>query len=341
MIDLKSLRYEQLEYLFQQWHEPAYRTGQIFSWMQRGISRFDEMTNVPKALRETLSAQTVLSSLKQAGRYQSEDGTIKYLWQLVDDECIESVVMEYHHGYSICISTQVGCRMGCKFCASTLAGKVRDLTAGEMLDQVLFAEKDLGKRISNVVLMGIGEPFDNYHNVITFLKNISHPKGRNLGLRHISISTCGLVDKILAFAEEGLPVTLLISLHAPNDVIRNTIMPVNHKYHIDALLDACRTYINKTKRRISFEYTLIHGVNDSDSCAKQLAEKLQGMLCHVNLIPVNPVEENGLKRSNGATIRRFQSILQQQHINATVRRELGSDISASCGQLRRKHMRER
>ncbi len=341
LIDLKSLRYEELEYLLRQWNEPAYRAGQVFSWLQTGVSQFGEMTNIPKSLRETLASQTVLSTLHPVKRYQSKDGTIKYIWQLVDGECIESVVMRYHHGFSICISTQVGCRMGCKFCASTLDGKVRDLTAGELLDQVLFAEKDLGERISNVVLMGIGEPFDNYNNVITFLKNISHPKGRNLGLRHISISTCGLVDKILAFAEENLPVTLLISLHAPNNEIRNTIMPVNHKYHIESLLEACRIYIEKTRRRISFEYTLIHGVNDFDFCAKQLAEMLQGMLCHVNLIPVNPVEENGLKRSNGATIRKFQFILQQHHINATVRRELGSDISASCGQLRRKHMKER
>ncbi len=341
MIDLKSLRYEALEQFFKELGEPFYRAKQVFSWLGSGISTYDEMTNIPKSLREKLTETAVISKLERAARYDSKDGTVKYIWELQDGQCIESVVMQYHHGRSICISTQVGCRMGCKFCASTLGGKIRDLTAGELLDQVLFAEKDLGERISNVVLMGIGEPFDNYEQVLTFLKNISHPAGRNLGLRHISISTCGIVDKIVALAEENLPITLLISLHAPNDKLRNELMPVNHKYPMKILLEACRTYINKTGRRISFEYTMIRGVNDYDWCAKMLAQKLHGMLCHVNLIPVNHVEENGLHRSDPETVERFQKYLQQHHINTTVRRELGSDISASCGQLRRKFIRER
>lgn len=341
LIDLKSVQYDALETFFRELGEPPYRAKQVFSWLGSGVSSYDEMTNIPKSLREKLTETATLSGIKCAARYLSKDGTVKYIWELQDGQCIESVVMRYHHGRSICISTQVGCRMGCKFCASTLGGKVRNLTAGELLDQVLFAEKDLGERISNVVLMGIGEPFDNYEQVVVFLKNISHPAGRNLGLRHISISTCGLVDKILALAEENLPVTLLISLHAPNNELRDELMPVNHKYPMEILLEACRTYVLKTGRRISFEYTMIRGVNDFDWCAKMLAQKLHGMLCHVNLIPVNHVEENGLRRSEPETIERFQKCLQQHHINATVRRELGSDISASCGQLRRKFMKER
>ena len=340
-IDLKSLRYEALEAFLKELGEPSYRAKQVFSWLGSGISSYDEMTNIPKSLRGKLTESTVLSNMECAARYDSKDGTVKYIWELQDGQCIESVVMQYHHGRSICISTQVGCRMGCKFCASTLGGKIRDLTAGELLDQVLFAEKDLGERISIVVLMVIGEPFDNYDHVITFLKNISHPAGRNLGLRHISVSTCGVVDKILALAEENLPITLLISLHAPNDELRNELMPVNHKYPLDVLLDACRIYIQKTGRRISFEYTLIRDVNDFEWCAKMLVQKLKGLLCHVNLIPVNHVEENGLQRSNPKSVERFQNYLLQHHINTTVRRELGSDISASCGQLRRKFMKER
>ncbi len=341
MIDIKSLRYEALEQFLKELGEPSYRAKQVFSWLGSGVSSYDEMTNIPKSLREKLKETTLLSTVERAARYDSKDGTVKYIWELQDGQCVESVVMQYHHGRSICISTQVGCRMGCKFCASTLGGKIRNLTAGELLDQVLFAEKDLGERISNVVLMGIGEPFDNYEQVLSFLKNISHPSGRNLGLRHISVSTCGIVDKIAALAEENLPITLLISLHAPNDELRNELMPVNHKYPMETLLQACRAYISKTGRRISFEYTMIRGINDFDWCAKMLAQKLHGMFCHVNLIPVNHVEENGLHRSEPETVERFQKYLQQHHINTTVRRELGSDISASCGQLRRKFLKER
>lgn len=341
MTDLKSLTYEELEEFFREMGEPSYRAKQVFAWLGSGISSYDEMTNIPKTLREKLRESAELAALECAARYHSKDGTVKYIWQLQDGQCIESVVMQYHHGRSICISTQVGCRMGCKFCASTLGGKIRNLTAGELADQILCAEKDLGERISNVVLMGIGEPFDNYENVITFLKNISHPNGRNLGLRHISVSTCGLTDKIAALAEENLPITLLISLHAPNNELRDKLMPVNQKYPMEKLLETCRAYIQKTGRRISFEYTLIRDVNDSERCAEELARKLQGMMCHVNLIPVNTVEENGLRRSTPETVERFQKYLLQHHINTTVRRELGSDISASCGQLRRKFLKER
>ena len=337
MIDLKSLTYDELNEFIISLKEPKFRTKQIFTWLSRGVENFDEMTNISKATREKLAGACYISKLKIKEKYVSKiDKTTKYLFELDDGNCIESVVMYYKHGISICISSQVGCRMGCKFCASTIGGLYRSLSAGEILNQVIYAQKDIGERISNIVMMGIGEPLDNFDNVIKFLHNVNHPDGLNIGYRHISLSTCGVVDKIYKLAEERLPITLSVSLHAPNDEIRNAIMPINRKYNVEQLIKACRDYINTTTRRISFEYSLISGVNDSVENAKELAGLLKNMLCHVNLIPVNHVEESGFNKGSAAQIDAFMNKLISLGINTTVRRELGSDISASCGQLRKK-----
>ena len=337
MIDLKDLEYNELSDLLAGLGEKKFRTEQIFSWLHKGVTSYDEMTNLSKATREKLEKETYVSTLKIREKYVSKiDGTVKYHFELPDGNCIESVVMRYHHGLTICISSQVGCRMGCRFCASTIGGLYRSLTAGEILNQVIFAQKDMGERISNIVMMGIGEPLDNFDNVIKFLHNVNHEKGLNIGYRHISLSTCGVVPMIYRLADEKLPITLTISLHAPNDEIRDTIMPVNHKYKIAELLEACRYYIDKTGRRMSFEYSLIHGVNDSMENAAELAKLVKDLHSHINLIPVNKVEERSFEKGSKADIRAFQEKLTAMGINATVRRELGSDISASCGQLRKK-----
>lgn len=335
-VNLKDLTFEELEQFFLNINQPKYRAKQVFQWLHTGVTSFDEMTNLSKELRKGLQEKSFVSSLKIEKKYKSKlDGTIKYLLRLPDGNYIESVIMRYKHGTTICISTQVGCRMGCQFCASTLGGLVRHLTPGEMLDEVIFLQHDIGERISNIVLMGIGEPLDNYRNVIKFLKNVNHPEGLNIGYRHISLSTCGVVDGILKLAEENIPITLSISLHAPNDVIRNEMMPVNRKYPVRTLLEACRLYIAKTKRRITFEYAMISGVNDSIENAYELGTRIKGLLCHVNLIPVNKVEERNYHRSPEQQIDSFKAQLEKMGITTTVRRELGSDISASCGQLRR------
>lgn len=337
MIDLKDLEYEELEEYLVSIGEKKFRTEQIFSWLHKGVESYDEMTNLSKATREKLEKTTYVSTLKMREKYVSKiDGTVKYLFQLPDGNCIESVVMSYHHGRTVCISSQVGCRMGCRFCASTIGGLYRNLTAGEILNQVIFAQKDIGERISNIVMMGIGEPLDNFENVIKFLHNVNHEKGLNIGYRHITLSTCGVVPMIYKIAEEKLPITLTISLHAPNDNIRDSIMPINHKYKIAELIEACKTYADTTGRRISFEYSLIHGVNDSMENAEELAGLVKNLHGHVNLIPVNKVEERNFEKGSGKDIRAFQEKLESLGINATVRRELGSDISASCGQLRKK-----
>lgn len=337
MIDLKDLEYTELETFFLEAGEPRFRAKQVFEWLHRGVRSFDGMTNLSKATRAKLAGKSYISTLSIREKYISKlDGTIKYLFELQDGNCIESVVMRYKHGITICISSQVGCRMGCGFCASTIGGLYRNLTPGELLNQVIFAQEDVGERISNIVMMGIGEPLDNYGNVIKFLHNVNHPAGLNIGYRHISLSTCGLVDKIYELARENLPVTLSVSLHAPNDAIRSQIMPVNRRFPIAELMRACRAYIETTTRRISFEYALIAGVNDSLEQAEELARLVKGMLCHVNLIPVNKVEERQYEKSKAQTIRGFQQRLLDLGVNATVRRELGSDISASCGQLRKK-----
>lgn len=336
-IDLKGLEYSELEDFLINMGEKRFRAQQIFKWLNSGVTSFDEMTDISKQLRERLAELSYISVLEIEEKYVSKfDGTTKYLFKLPDANCIESVVMRYHHGLTICISSQVGCRMGCRFCASTIGGLYRSLTAGEILDQVIFAEKDMGERISNIVLMGIGEPLDNYDNVIKFLHNVNHEKGKNIGYRHITLSTCGVVPGIYALAEEDLPITLTVSLHAPNDTIRNEIMPVSRRYNMDELMRACAAYHDRTKRRLSFEYSLIHGVNDSLKNADELAELIRPFRAHVNLIPVNSVEERNFRKGSKKDINIFWERLTKQGINATIRRELGSDIAASCGQLRKR-----
>ena len=323
--------------------EPRYRAKQLFAQLQSGVAP-ENMTNIGKATREKLDKVSYYFLPRIRKKLVSKlDGTVKYLFELIDGNCVESVVMDYHHGLTICISSQVGCRMGCKFCASTIGGKVRDLTAGELIGQVIAANVDMGKRISNIVMMGIGEPLDNYDNVIKFLKLVNHPDGVCIGYRHISLSTCGLADKIDKLARENMQITLSVSLHAANDETRSAIMPVNKKYNTDALLGACRRYYESTGRRISFEYTLIDGKNDSARDAERLASllnsklrtKRDGMPIHVNLIPVNAVEETGCRPPSKEKLNAFSAILESRGIRATVRRTLGPDINASCGQLRR------
>ncbi len=335
-INLKDLEFHALEAFIKSLGEKPFRARQIFAWLHRGVEHIEEMTDLSKPFREILKERAYVSRLEIVQRLESKlDGTKKYLFELEDGNCVESVVMYYKHGITICISCQVGCRMGCRFCASTIGGRVRNLTPGEMLDQVLFAQKDIGARISNIVMMGIGEPLDNYENVVRFLHNVNHPYGLNIGYRHISVSTCGLVPNIRRLMAENLPITLSVSLHAPTDEIRSQIMPVNQRYGVNELLDVCNEYVTKTNRRISFEYAMIKGVNDSDACAQCLVNKLHKMLCHVNLIPVNRVLETGFVKTGAETLSRFQKILENGGLTVTVRRELGSDINASCGQLRR------
>jgi len=342
-INLMDLNCEELKNLAKELGQPQFRGKQIFEWIYRGAESFDDMTNLPKTFRERLCEVAFIGGVKICEKYVSKiDETRKYLLQLSDGNYIESVLMKYEYGYTICVSSQVGCKMGCKFCASTLNGWVRNLTAGEILAQVICVQKDLGQRISNVVMMGIGEPFDNFENVMTFLSNVSHPDGLNIGHRHITLSTCGIADKIRDLAHLAPQITLSISLHATNDEMRNSIMPVNKKYNIATLMEACKYYIYKTNRRISFEYTLIAGVNDDLKTARELSKLLSGMLCHVNLIPVNAVNETGFKKTDKNKVEEFRSYLENHKIPATVRREMGSDINAACGQLRKNRLdRER
>lgn len=321
---------------------PKFRAGQIYSWLhQKHAESFDEMTNLSKKLREELGECFEIKNVKIVEKFVSKlDGTIKYLYELDDGETIESVLMKYKYGYSVCVSTQVGCDMKCRFCASTLDGCLRSLTASEILSQVYKASRDTGERISHVVLMGMGEPLVNYDNVIRFLDILTDENGENLSARHISVSTCGIVPRIYDLIETHPQFTLSVSLHAPNDTIRSQIMPVNRRWNVEELLEACRTYTEKTSRRISFEYAMMAGVNDSDECAYELASRLKGMLCHVNLIPANEVRENDYERSSQQRLRAFSRILEKQGINTTIRRTLGPDIDASCGQLRRRHEKE-
>ena len=337
MTDIKSLTQQEITQELVAMGESAFRGKQIFSWLHKGATSFDEMQNLSKALREKLKERFFITAPKVARKQCSAlDGTIKYLWELDDGNCIETVLMSYHHGNTVCISSQVGCRMGCKFCASTVAGKVRDLRPSEMLDQVLFTQLDSGCTISNIVLMGIGEPLDNRETVLRFLELINHADGMNIGMRHISLSTCGIVPGIDALAEENLQLTLSVSLHAPDSETRSKIMPVNNAYDVEELFAACHRYFKKTGRRISFEYAMIDGVNDADWQADLLAKKIRGMPGHVNLIPLNDVVESELKPSR--RVAAFQKRLESHGLTATVRRSLGGDIDASCGQLRRKEM---
>lgn len=338
-LDIKSMTLQELKTEMAALEEKPFRAGQIYRWLHQknhGIRSFSQMTDISGALAEKLDQRYYINALSIQRKLVSKiDGTVKYLFGLTDGNCVEAVVMRYKYGNSLCISTQVGCKMGCKFCASTLAGWVRNLTPSEMLDEIYAAQEDTGEKIASLVLMGIGEPLDNYDNVIRFLTILSSPEGQNLSLRHVSLSTCGLVDRIYDLMKLKLGLTLSISLHAPNDEIRRQTMPVSLRYDIDTLLKACRDYFAYTGRRISFEYALIAGVNDSPECARELANRLKGMPCHVNLIPVNPVKERGYRRGSKQNILHFQQMLQHLGINATVRRELGSDINAACGQLRR------
>ncbi len=334
--NIKDLTFSELNEYFCQKYNQKFRAKQVFKWLSLGVTSFAEMTDISKKMASELEEDFFISDLKVLKRAKSKDSTVKFLYELVDGNTLETVLMSYKHGMSICISTQVGCNMGCKFCASTIGGKVRDLTAGEILDQVIFTAKNENVRISNIVLMGIGEPLDNYDEVLKFLKNVNNENGLNIGYRHISLSTCGIVDKIERLAEEKIPLTLSVSLHAPNDEIRQSIMPVAKKYPYDELIDCVKRYINTTTRRVSFEYTLINGVNDTSVCARELSGRLKGMLCHVNLIPVNPARKK-MSPSDVQRIKNFVDILTKNGINATVRRTLGQDIDAACGQLRQKN----
>ena len=337
-MNLKSLTLTELAALFKEQGEPGFRAKQVYTWLHKGVRSYDEMTNLPQSLRNRLAEQYPICPPEVARKQVSKlDGTTKYLWQLSDGNCVESVLMRYHHGNTVCISTEVGCLMGCAFCASTHGGLVRRLEPFEMLDQVLFTQIDSGLPVSNIVLMGIGEPLDNFDNVMRFLELVNSPEGMNISMRHISLSTCGLVPKIDLLAQKKLQLTLSVSLHAPNDTIRNTIMPVNKAYPIDELISACRRYYEATSRRISFEYAMINGVNDTEAAAKELLRRMKGLPAHFNLIPLNHVEESPLKPSTRQAVARFQKLLEEGGITATVRRTLGSDIDASCGQLRRKH----
>jgi 23S rRNA (adenine2503-C2)-methyltransferase len=336
--EIKNLTLTELGSALLEMGEPQFRAGQVYTWLHKGVRSFDEMTNLSKTLRQRLDEAYQITVPTVVRKQQSaQDGTIKYLWRLSDGNCVETVLMRYHHGNTVCISSEVGCPMGCAFCASTIGGLIRRLTPSEMVDEVLFTQLDSGLEISNIVLMGIGEPLDNYDNVLRFLELINSQNGMNIGMRHISLSTCGIVPRILELAESKLQLTLSVSLHAPEDSIRDRIMPVNRRWNTDALLDACRKYFAETGRRISFEYAMIRDVNDSPETAKLLIKKLEGLPAHVNLIPLNNVEESPLKPSDRQTVMQFQKLLESHGIPCTVRRTLGSDIDASCGQLRRKY----
>lgn len=338
--DILSLLPEELEAELAALGQPRFRAGQIFQWLSRGVRSFEGMTNLSKELREELEGRFFLYEPKVLSKQVSAmDGTVKYLWELSDGNAVETVVMSYKHGNTVCVSSQVGCRQGCAFCASTIGGLVRNLRASEILDEVLFSELDSGKKISNIVLMGIGEPLDNFDNVMRFLELVNHPKGMNIGMRHISLSTCGLIERFDELAERDLQLTLSVSLHAPDDETRSRIMPANHGRGVEKLIGACKTYYEKTGRRISFEYAMIDGVNDSPEQARLLAGHARAVSAHVNLIPLNHVEERQFQPSTPEHLKRFIKILEDSGVNVTVRRRLGSDVDASCGQLRRKMLK--
>ena len=335
---LKSQTLPELTATIKALGQPAFRGKQVYTWLHKGVRSYDEMSNLPKELRSVLAEKYPIHAPQVVRKQESKkDGTIKYLWKLQDGNCVETVLMRYNYGNTVCISTEVGCRMGCAFCASTIGGLVRRLEPYEMLDEVLFTQLDSGLPISRIVLMGIGEPLDNFDNVLRFLELVNSEDGMNISMRHISLSTCGLVPKIDELAEKKLQISLAISLHGPNNEIRSKIMPVNKAYPIEELLDACRRYFDATGRRIHFEYAMIDGVNDTVDHAKELLRRLKGLPAHFNLIPLNHVEESPLKPSSRAAVATFQKTLEEGGITATVRRTLGGDIDASCGQLRRKY----
>lgn len=339
-VDIKSLDYSELTEYIVGMDEKKFRAAQLYEWMHKKLaSGYDEMTNISEKLKERLKEDTLYTCLEPVRIQESKlDGTKKYLFRLYDDNLIESVLMKYHHGNSVCISSQVGCKMGCRFCASTLNGCVRNLTPAEMLDQVYRIQQLTGERVSNIVIMGSGEPMDNYVNVVKFLELINSEKGLNISQRNITVSTCGLVPKIKQLAELKLQITLAISLHAPNDELRRTMMPIADTYSIEQIMEACRYYLDKTARRISFEYSLVKGVNDTTGCARQLIALVHGMNCHINLIPVNPIKERDYEQSEKNSIHNFKDLLEKAGINVTIRREMGRDIDGACGQLRQNHM---
>ena len=339
--DILSLLPQELEQELQTLGEPKFRAKQIFSWLHRGIRDFDQMSNLPLSLRQKLQENYHLYEPRVLRKQVSQlDGTIKYLWELSDGNAVETVVMQYKHGNTVCVSSQVGCRQGCAFCASTIGGLVRSLAPSEILDEVLFSQLDSGKPISNIVLMGIGEPLDNFDNVMRFLELVNHPEGMNIGMRHISLSTCGIIERFDDLAERDLQLTLSVSLHAPDDETRSRIMPANRGRGVDKLMEACRRYYDKTGRRISFEYAMIDGVNDTEKHARLLAKEARSVAAHVNLIPLNHVEERQFRPSTSGHMKAFIKILEEEGVNVTVRRRLGSDVDASCGQLRRKMQKE-
>ena len=341
-MNLKSLTQPELADILKGLGQPAFRAKQVYKWLHSGVRSYDEMTNLPKTLRDTLAEQYPINPPKVVRKQESKkDGTIKYLWQLSDGNCVETVLMRYHYGNTVCISTEVGCAMGCAFCASTIGGLVRRLEPYEMLDEVLFTQIDSGLPVSHIVLMGIGEPLDNFDNVMRFLELVNSPEGMNISMRHISLSTCGLVPKIDALAEKKLQISLAISLHGTNNAVRGKIMPVNRAYPIEVLMESCRRYYAATGRRLHFEYAMIDGVNDTEAHARELLKLLKGLPAHVNMIPLNHVEESPLKPSSRAAVAAFQKILEDGGVTATVRRSLGGDIDASCGQLRRKYTKEK
>lgn len=339
---ISSLDLEQLTGLMKELGQPGFRAKQIFHWLhQKLVTEFSQMTDQPKALLARLEESWYIAAPAVRRKQVSKDGTVKYLLELADGNCIETVLMRYHYGNTVCVSTQVGCRMGCRFCASTQAGRVRNLEAGEIASEIYTAQRDSGERVSHIVLMGIGEPLDNYDEALKFLRLISHPEGVNIGMRNISLSTCGLVPMILRLAQEKLQITLSISLHAPNNPMRSSMMPVNDAYPVEELIAACRQYQKITGRRISFEYSMVRGVNDSPATARELAKLIQGMGAHVNLIPINPVDGSPYSATDTDNVKRFQADLEKLGVNATIRRRLGSDISAACGQLRREEINSR
>ncbi len=339
--DIKSMSLDEITDDFIKLSQKPYRASQVYSWIAKGARSFDEMTNLHKNLRDTLKNLYFIPTVKIKNKRVSSDETVKYLFELPDQELVEAVLMKYNHGYSICLSTQVGCKMGCSFCSTGKSGFSRNLTPSEMISQVELAQTDNDIKVSNIVLMGMGEPLDNYDNVIKFIKLISSEEHMNIGMRHISLSTCGIVDKIYKLSEEKMQLTLSVSLHASNDNIRNRIMRINRRWDINKLLEACKHYINSMGRRISFEYAMIENLNDTSKCAYELASLLKGMLCHVNLIPLNESEDSeSLKKSSKNRIYAFKDILEKEGINSTIRRTLGKDIEAACGQLKRKHLQE-
>ena len=341
MQDIKSMTPEELRAYLKELGQPDFRAKQIFQWLHKPVTSFDEMSNLPKKLRFQL-AQECFLSVPQVERKQVSvlDGTIKYLWRLEDGNCIETVLMRYQHGNTVCVSCQVGCNMGCVFCASTRGGKVRDLKASEILDQVLFTQLDSGEAVSNIVMMGIGEPLDNFENVKKFIRMLSDEHGLNISQRNITLSTCGLVPRIRELAEEDLQITLALSLHASSQEKRKELMPIANRYELSEVLDACRYYYSKTGRRLTFEYSLVGGVNDTREDAKGLADLVKGLNCHINLIPVNPIKERDYVQSDQKTIMEFKNKLEKYGINVTIRREMGRDINGACGQLRRSYMEQ-